>query len=67
MAELNRAGRYDRMTNGVEQVTGRPAPSVREFVALHASELGGRRSSEAESPAITGQDGRNGFLVATDP
>jgi len=44
MAELNRAGRYDRMTDGVERVTGRPAMSVREFVSLHADEFGGRRS-----------------------
>jgi hypothetical protein len=39
MAELNRAGRYDRMADGVERVTGRPAMSVREFVSLHADEL----------------------------
>ena len=44
MAELNRAGRYDRMADGVERVTGRPATSVREFVSLHADEFGGRRS-----------------------
>jgi uncharacterized protein YbjT (DUF2867 family) len=44
MAELNRAGRYDRMADGVERLTGRPAMSVREFVALHADEFGGRRS-----------------------
>jgi hypothetical protein len=44
MAELNRAGRYDRMADGVERVTGRPAMSVREFVSLHAEEFGGRRS-----------------------
>lgn len=44
MAELNRAGRYDRMADGVERVTGRPPMSVREFVSLHADELGGRRS-----------------------
>jgi hypothetical protein len=42
MAELNRAGRYDRMADGVERVTGRPAMSVREFVSLHADEFGGR-------------------------
>src|SRR6202045_4796000 len=35
MAELHRAGRYDRLTDGVERVTGRPAMSVREFVSLH--------------------------------
>jgi hypothetical protein len=44
MAELNRAGRFDRMADGVERVTGRPAMSVREFVSLHADEFGGRRS-----------------------
>jgi len=43
MAELNRAGRYDRMADGVQRVTGRPAMSVREFVSLHAEEFGGRR------------------------
>jgi uncharacterized protein YbjT (DUF2867 family) len=44
MAELNRAGRYDRLADGVERITGQPAMSVREFVALHAEEFGGRRS-----------------------
>jgi uncharacterized protein YbjT (DUF2867 family) len=44
MAELNRAGRYDRQADGVERVTGQPAMSVREFVSLHADKLGGRRS-----------------------
>ena len=44
MAELHRAGRYDRLAEGVEQVTGRPAMSVREFVSLHAEVFGGRRS-----------------------
>jgi uncharacterized protein YbjT (DUF2867 family) len=44
MAELNRAGRYDLMADGVERVTGHKATSVREFVSLHANEFGGRRS-----------------------
>jgi len=44
MAELHRAGRYDRLADGVERVTGRPAMSVREFVSLHADEFGGRRT-----------------------
>jgi uncharacterized protein YbjT (DUF2867 family) len=44
VAELNRAGRYDRQADGVERVTGRPAMGVREFVSLHADEFGGRRS-----------------------
>jgi uncharacterized protein YbjT (DUF2867 family) len=43
MGELNRAGRYDRMADGVERVTRRSAMSVREFVSLHADEFGGRR------------------------
>ena len=44
MAALHRAGRYDRLADGVERVTGQPAISVREFVSLHADEFGGRRS-----------------------
>ena len=44
MGELHRAGRYDRLADGVERVTGRPAMGVREFVSLHADEFGGRRS-----------------------
>ncbi|OAI40487.1 hydroxylase [Planctomycetaceae bacterium SCGC AG-212-D15] len=43
MAELNRAGRYDRMSDGVDRVTGQPAMSVREFVSLHAEEFGSKR------------------------
>jgi hypothetical protein len=44
MGELHRAGRYDRLADGVERVTGRPAMSVREFVSEHADKFGGRRS-----------------------
>ena len=44
MAELHRAGRYDRLASGVEQVTGRRPMSVREFVSLHADKFGGRQS-----------------------
>ena len=44
MAELNRAGRYDRLADGVEQVTGRPPMSIQEFVSLHADQFGGSRS-----------------------
>jgi uncharacterized protein YbjT (DUF2867 family) len=43
MGELHRAGRYDRLTEGVERVTGRAAMSVREFVSLHADEFCSRR------------------------
>jgi len=44
MGELHRAGRYDRLADGVERVTGRAAMSVRDFVTLHPDEFGGRRS-----------------------
>src|SRR6266404_4314237 len=44
MGELHRAGRYDRLADGVERVTGRPAISVREFVSLNADAFRGRRS-----------------------
>ena len=44
MGELHRSGRYDRLADGVERVTGRSPMSVREFVSLHADEFGGRRS-----------------------
>ena len=47
MAELHRTGRYDRLADGVERVTGRPAMSVREFVSLHADEFGGPRRPES--------------------
>ena len=36
MAHLHRDNRYDRITNDVEAITGRPALSVRDFVAKHA-------------------------------
>jgi len=41
MAELNRANRYDRLTDGVERVTGQSPMSVREFISLHADKFGG--------------------------
>src|ERR1700752_3478278 len=44
MAALHRAGRYDRLADGVERLTGRPTMSVREFVSRHAEAFGGRRS-----------------------
>ena len=44
MGELHRAGRYDRLADGVARATGRPAMSVRAFVSRHAEAFGGRRS-----------------------
>jgi len=55
MAELHRAGRYDRLADGVQTLTGKRAMSVREFVSRHAEEFGGRRSSESEN-ATSGLD-----------
>jgi NAD(P)H dehydrogenase (quinone) len=36
MARLHAANRYDRLTNNVEAITGRPATSCRDFVERHA-------------------------------
>jgi NAD(P)H dehydrogenase (quinone) len=44
MGELHRAGRYDRMADGVERLINRTPISVREFVSLHADKFGGRQS-----------------------
>src|SRR5258708_4134808 len=44
IAELNRAGRFDRMADGVARVTGQPPMSIREFVSLHADKFGGTSS-----------------------
>ena len=36
MARLHAANRYDRLTHGVEVITGNPAISYRDFIARHA-------------------------------
>jgi len=36
MAQLHAAGRYDRLTQDVEEITGRAATSTHDFVARHA-------------------------------
>lgn len=43
MAALNRDGRYDRMTDEVERITGQPPLGLREFVAAHAAEFTPKR------------------------
>jgi NAD(P)H dehydrogenase (quinone) len=40
MAHLHSQNRYDRMTHDVEAVIGRPASSVRDFVADHSAAFG---------------------------
>jgi uncharacterized protein YbjT (DUF2867 family) len=44
LAELNRTDRFDRITDGVQKVTGRPAISVRDFVSLHAKDFDARQT-----------------------
>jgi len=43
MAQLNREGRYDRMTDDVQRLTGTPAIGLREFVRMHAQEFSARQ------------------------
>jgi uncharacterized protein YbjT (DUF2867 family) len=45
MARLHAANRYDRSTRDVEAITGRPATTVRDFVASHADLFGGAAAS----------------------
>jgi NAD(P)H dehydrogenase (quinone) len=40
MAQLHAANRYDRLTHDVEAVTGRPATSIRDYVAKHPEWFG---------------------------
>ena len=47
MAQLHAANRYDRLTHDVETITGRPATSVRDFVAQHAALFGASRPGAA--------------------
>ena len=48
MAELNRAGRYDRLADGVARVTGQPPISIREFVSHHADKFGGLQTTNTK-------------------
>jgi NAD(P)H dehydrogenase (quinone) len=43
MARLHAANRYDRLTHDVEAITGRPATSIRDYVAQHADLFGSNR------------------------
>ncbi len=49
MARLHAANRYDRLTHDVEAIIGRPATSVRDFVARHAGLFGPNRLSTQTS------------------
>jgi hypothetical protein len=39
MTELNRQGRYDRMTDAMYKLTGEVPTNMRDFVKLHAVEF----------------------------
>ncbi len=39
MTELNRQGRYDRMTDTMLKLTGEAPMNMRDFVKLHAAEF----------------------------
>jgi hypothetical protein len=39
MTELNRLGRYDRMTDTMQKLTGQAPTNMRDFVKLHAAEF----------------------------
>ncbi|MCV7151661.1 NAD(P)H-binding protein [Mycolicibacterium pyrenivorans] len=41
MARLHRAHRYERLTDDVERVTGRPAVTMQQYVAENAAKFGG--------------------------
>jgi hypothetical protein len=39
MTDLNRQGRYDRMTDAMRKLTGEAPTNMRDFVKLHAAEF----------------------------
>jgi uncharacterized protein YbjT (DUF2867 family) len=41
MAQLHHDGRYDRLTDDVEQVTGRPPMTLEQYIADHRERFGG--------------------------
>jgi uncharacterized protein YbjT (DUF2867 family) len=41
VARLHRANRYERLTDDVERVTGRPATTLQRYVATHPDKFGG--------------------------
>jgi NAD(P)H dehydrogenase (quinone) len=50
MARLHAANAYDRLTHDIETITGRPATSVRDFVAAHAKMF--PQPSAADHPSL---------------
>ncbi len=52
MARLHADNRYDRLTPDVEAITGRPATSVRDFVAQHGELFGRKNPPTKESERV---------------
>lgn len=52
MAALHAANRYDRLTHDVETITGKPATSVRDYVAQHPEVFGTVRKPESNPRAV---------------
>jgi uncharacterized protein YbjT (DUF2867 family) len=52
MARLHAENRYDRLTHDVEAITGRPATSIRDFVANHPEVFGPSRQLAAAAEAL---------------
>jgi uncharacterized protein YbjT (DUF2867 family) len=61
MAKLHAANRYDRLTHDIDAILGRPATSVRDYVAKHP-ELFGPRNPAAKPAGMPRErpDGRQG-------
>jgi uncharacterized protein YbjT (DUF2867 family) len=51
MVRLHADNRYDRLTHDVEKITGRPATSVRDFVANHANLFQRSQPAAGQRPA----------------
>jgi hypothetical protein len=56
MAELNRQGRYDRMTDAMYKLTGEAPTNMRDFVKLHAAEF--KQRGPAHSRIVTMPESR---------
>ena len=65
MARLHSANRYDRITQDVEAITGRPALGIRNFIAKHADLFApNRRRLQGQVEPISSTTGRKS---ASDP
>jgi len=51
MTELNKQGRYDRMTDDLFKLTGQKPMSMYDFVKLHAAQF-----TPSETASITNRD-----------